>query len=247
GRPLSNVQVYVLDSIMDPVPIGIAGELYIGGAGVARGYMKRPELTAERFLPDAFSFKEGARLYRTGDRVKWLPGANLEFLGRLDEQVKIRGFRIELGEIESVLLDHAGIAQAVVAARADERGENRLIAYLVPNAEITTGELRDVLKQRLPEYMVPSAFVILESLPLMPHGKIDRRKLPEPPEAGMAESPDSGLGTPVEEILAGIWAQVLQLEKVGTADNFFELGGHSLLATQVIARIRSVLAVELPL
>ncbi|HLF24969.1 MAG TPA: amino acid adenylation domain-containing protein [Anaerolineae bacterium] len=249
GRPIANTCVYVLDGFGQPAPVGVVGELYIGGAGLARGYLGRPELTAERFVPDPFGGEAGARLYRTGDRARYRPDGNIEFLGRLDHQVKIRGYRIELGEIEAALNQHPAVREAVVVAREDQPGNRRLVAYLVPNAvghEI--GDLRRFLHDKLPEYMLPSAFAVLEALPLMPNGKVDRRALPAPEQTrpGLADT-YAAPRTPVEGILAGIWAEVLGLKQVGIHDNFFELGGHSLLATQIVSRVRSACQVELPL
>ncbi|WP_395844890.1 amino acid adenylation domain-containing protein [Archangium violaceum] len=242
GRPLPNVQLYVLDEHQRPVPIGVPGELYIGGLGVSRGYLNRPELTAEKFIPDPFSGEAGARLYRTGDLVRYRADGNLEYLGRTDFQVKVRGFRIELGELESVLDKHPGIRQSIVIAREDRPGDKRLVAYLAPSSQQapTTAELRAHLKQHLPEYMVPSAFVVLEQLPLSPNGKVDRRALPTP-EATVSGSDYLAPRTPIEELLAGIWAEVLSVPRVGIRDNFFELGGHSLLATRVTSRVFQVL------
>ncbi|HEX2569426.1 MAG TPA: amino acid adenylation domain-containing protein, partial [Polyangia bacterium] len=262
GRPIDGTRVYVLDRRLMPVPLGVPGELYIGGAGVARGYLGRPDLTAERFLPDPFGDVPGARLYRTGDLVRWRPGGELEYLGRRDFQVKVRGFRIELGEIESALGQHPSVRQAVVVAREDRPGDKRLVGYLVASpagigAAPSIAELREFLKQRLPEYMVPAAFVFLDQLPLTPSGKIDRRALPAP-EAAAPTSEHVAPRTPVEESLAGIWAEVLGRSQphgsagaegaggIGVEDNFFELGGHSLLATQIISRVRTALQVELP-
>jgi amino acid adenylation domain-containing protein len=253
GRPIANTRAYVLDGRLEPVPIGVSGELYLGGAGVAREYLGRPALTAERFVPDPFGPSAGAepggRLYRTGDRVRWRPDGTLEFLGRLDHQLKLRGFRIEPGEIESVLAQHAGVRGAVVIPREDLPGDVRLVAYIVPDGRPLDGnELRRFLEQRLPEYMVPAAIVVLESLPLLPNGKLDRRALPPPDRTDSRDREDYvAPRTPVEEILAGIWATVLRLERVGIRDNFFAIGGHSLLATQVVSRVRTAIGVELPL
>nr|WP_301542280.1 non-ribosomal peptide synthetase [Pyxidicoccus fallax] len=246
GRALSNTRLYVLDGHLRPVPVGVPGELFIGGVGLARGYLGRPELTAERFVPDAFGTTPGGRLYRTGDLVRWRPDGTLEYLGRTDFQVKLRGFRIELGEIEAVLSAQSGVRQALVLVREDRPGDKRLVAYVVgaPGETVDTEALRSALEQRLPGHMVPSAFVALEALPLTPNGKVDRRALP-PPEASAAGQ--AAPRTPTEERLAHLWAQVLGLERVGAEDHFFELGGHSLLATQVISRIRSEFGVELPL
>ena len=246
GRILANSRGWVLDGDLRLVPVGIPGELYLGGAGLSRGYLSRPELTAERYVPDPFSRVPGERLYRTGDRVRWRADGELEYLGRLDHQVKVRGFRVELGEIEAVLLAHPAVASAAVLALGEE-GDRRLVAYVVGAPDFA--DLRRKLEEKLPVYMVPSAFVVLESLPLLPNGKVDRRAL-----AARAVVPERlGGGGPVaprtlaEELLAVIWAQVLGVERVGVEDDFFDLGGHSLLATQVISRIRGVFGVELPL
>jgi amino acid adenylation domain-containing protein len=250
GQPVSNTQVYVLDAEMEMVAVGVTGELYIGGDGLARGYWHRPEQTAERFVPHPFSTEPGARLYRTGDLVRHLPDGNIEFIGRRDAQVKLRGFRIELGEIESVLGTHTAVSECVVAVlgQADEK---RLVAYVVSveGLEAVDGSvLRAYLKERLPEYMVPSTVVFLTELPLTPNGKVDRKALPEPERSGGA----TGAGyiaarTPVEEVLCRVWEQLLKVERVSIDDNFFELGGHSLLATQIISRVRESFSVELPL
>ncbi len=231
GKPIQNTQVYVLDRWGGLVPVGVAGELYIGGAGVARGYLRRPELTRERFLENRFG---KGRMYRTGDLVVWRSDGNLEFLGRRDDQVKIRGYRIELGEIEACLLEQAGVKEAAVIARAEATGQKRLVAYVVGQGldiEAIKGELR----KRLPEYMVPAAWVKLESLPLTPNGKLDRRSLPEPEwrESGY-EAPRSRL----EAELCRIWGEVLGLERVGIHDNFLELGGDSILSIKVVSRAR---------
>ncbi|WP_164002997.1 non-ribosomal peptide synthetase, partial [Pyxidicoccus caerfyrddinensis] len=248
GRPVTNTSAYVLDGAMQPVPVGVSGELYVGGEGLAVGYVGRPELTAERFVPNPFG--KGERLYRTGDVVRWRVDGTLEFLGRRDTQVKVRGFRIELGEVEAALAQHLGVSEAVVVAREDGAEGKRLVAYVTAKegAALEASGLRTHLKQRLPEYMVPSAYVVLDTLPLTPNGKVDRKSLPEPkasisPAGTEYEAPR----TPAEEVLAGLFEQVLGVERVGTKDDFFELGGHSLLATQVISRIRSTFGVELPL
>ncbi|HEX2203314.1 MAG TPA: amino acid adenylation domain-containing protein, partial [Longimicrobium sp.] len=243
GRPVWNTQLYVLDAALRPVPVGVPGELYIGGVQVARGYLDRPGLSAERFVPDAFATEAGARLYRTGDKVRWRTDGALEYLGRLDEQVKIRGLRIELGEIEAAIRRHEGVTDCVVVARADAAGEKRLVAYVVGEAEADA--LKTALRRSLPEYMVPSAFVFLDALPLSPNGKLDRKALPAPEFGGAAERYVAPR-TEVEEALAGVWAEVLRLERVGVEESFFDLGGHSLLATRVVSRVREVLRVELP-
>jgi non-ribosomal peptide synthase protein (TIGR01720 family) len=239
GRPLRNVRAYVLDDRLRPVPIGTPGELYLSGEQVARGYLNRPGLTAERFMADPCG-DPGARMYRTGDRARWTEGGVLEFLGRVDEQVKIRGFRVEPGEVEAALVAHPDVGEAVVVARADQPGTRRLVAYLVPAAPATYApkSLRSWLKQSLPDYMVPTAFVALDALPRTTSGKIDRRTLPAPPR-----QPDTGslyvaALTPVEEELARIWADVLGVDRVGVEDNFFALGGDSVLSIQVVSRAR---------
>jgi amino acid adenylation domain-containing protein len=249
GKPIANTTVYILDAHNNLCPIGVPGELCIGGEGVTLGYWNRPELTAERFIPDPFSTSPGARLYRTGDRARWRNDGTLEHLGRLDFQVKIRGYRIELGEIETAIARHAAIREVVVVAREDIPGDQRLVAYLVaenPPAD-WVDQLRAQLRAALPEYMVPSAFVVLDKLPLTPNAKIDRKALPAPERSASDEAAYVAPRTPTEEILAGIWAEVLKLERVGRDDNFFELGGHSLLAMQVAARVRGALGVDLPL
>ncbi|HEU4556335.1 MAG TPA: amino acid adenylation domain-containing protein, partial [Longimicrobium sp.] len=244
GRPTGNVRVYLVDGAGRPVPVGVPGELLIGGVGVARGYLDRPGLTAERFVPDPFGDVPGARLYRTGDLARWLADGRLEFLGRNDFQVKIRGFRIEPGEVEAALASHAAVREALVVAREDRPGDTRLVAYVVGDVE--TDALREHLRRNLPDYMVPSAFVVLDRFPLNPNGKVDRKALPAP-EYGTAEETYVAPRTPVEEMLAEIWAEVLRLERVGVEESFFDLGGHSLLATRVVSRIRAVFGVELPL
>ncbi|HYH78313.1 MAG TPA: amino acid adenylation domain-containing protein, partial [Longimicrobium sp.] len=243
GRPLGNVTHYVLDPAGRPVPIGVPGEIYVGGAGVTRGYLGRPALTAERYVPDPFAKRPGARMYRSGDKVRWRADGMLDFVCRMDGQVKVRGFRIELGEIEAVLRRHESVADCVVLVRA-EAGEPRLVAYVVGDVE--AGGLREHVRRSLPEYMVPSAFVFLDALPLSPNGKLDRKALPVP-EYGAAEETYVAPRTPTEEVLAGIWAEVLGVERVGAEDSFFEVGGHSLVATRVAARVRTVFGVDLPL
>ncbi len=246
GEPIANTRFYVADRALQPAPVGVPGELWIAGDGLARGYLDRPDLTAERFAPDPFAAEPGARLYRTGDLVRYRLGGALEFLGRIDTQVKVRGYRIELGEIEAALLRHPSVGSAVVLVR-EEGGEKRLVAYVVPGSESSTaGEQRERLKLLLPDYMVPSSFVTLAAFPLTPSGKVDRKALPAP-ETSSAASTYLAPAGPVEELVAGIWAEVLRVERVGVNDNFFDLGGHSLLATQVISRLRVAVGVELPL
>jgi amino acid adenylation domain-containing protein len=249
GRPLPNVEIFILDSRLRPVPIGVPGELYIGGECLARGYLNRPELTAEKFITHSFDGEPARRLYRTGDLARYLSDGNIEFLGRIDDQVKIRGYRIELGEIESVLCQHSGVREAVVVAREDVPGDKRLVAYLVAASQnCSVSELRDFLKAKLPEHMIPSAFMFLEALPLMSNGKVDRKTLPVPDQI-RPELEESFVAprTAVEEILAEIWAELLKVERVGVHDNFFDLGGHSLLAAQLISRVRDAFHVEVPL
>ncbi|HEX5727195.1 MAG TPA: amino acid adenylation domain-containing protein, partial [Longimicrobiaceae bacterium] len=241
GRPLPGRSAYVLDARGAPVPPGVAGELYLGGL-LARGYLGRPGLTAERFVPDPFATQPGARLYRTGDRVRWSAAGNLEFLGRTDFQVKIRGFRIELGEIEAGLRSHHAVRDAVVLARADAPGDTRLVAYLVGDADAEA--LRTYLAERLPEYMLPAAYVRLDALPLTPNGKLDRKALPAPDGDAFATRGYEAPSGQVEQAVSAIWAELLGIERIGRRDNFFELGGHSLLAVRVASRVRQVLGVE---
>jgi amino acid adenylation domain-containing protein len=248
GRPIANTTVYILDAGGEPVPVGVNGELYIGGAGVARGYHRRPDLTADRFVPDPFATEPGLRLYRTGDLARYLADGTIEYKGRNDFQVKIRGFRIELGEIEARLIEHPGIAEAVVVAREDAPGSPQLVAYYVaatgepPHA----GHLRPYLAERLPEYMVPAAYVCLEALPLSPTGKLNRKALPAADRDAFAARDYEAPQGETEALLAAIWADVLKVERVGRGDNFFALGGHSLLATRVITRVRRKFDVDLP-
>jgi amino acid adenylation domain-containing protein len=250
GRPVAWSQAYLLDQQLQPVPVGVTAELFIGGAGLARGYLNRPALTAEKFIPDPFGAKPGARLYRTGDLARYLPDGNIEYLGRMDHQVKIRGFRIEPGEIEAVLVEQPIVRDVAVLVREDTPGDNRIVAYVVLNHECDTpaDELRRAIKEKLPSYMIPSVFVVLEAMPLTPNGKIDRKALPAPDHARPdMEGAFVAPRTPIEEMIATIWCQVLKLEKVGIHDNFFSLGGHSLLATQVAHRVRDTFNVALPL
>jgi amino acid adenylation domain-containing protein len=268
GRPIANMQVYLLDAGLDAVPIGVAGDLYIAGDGLARGYLNRPEQTAERFIPNLYSDREGARLYQTGDVAQYLTGGEIEFLGRADHQVQIRGYRIELGEIEAVLRGHPAVKESVALALENEPGEKRLVAYVVTDLgyqsldggwgsegvnPIPTGgdnslesELKSYIREKLPDYMTPTAIIELNRMPMTPNGKIDRRALPTPiPMRKLGE--DEATRTPVEEIIAGIWAEVLKLDRVGVNENFFDLGGHSLMATQILSRIRNALGVEVNL
>ena len=244
GVPIPDLYLRVLDGEREPVPLGVAGELHVGGAGLARGYLGRPELTAERFVPDPFAPWPGARLYASGDLARRRPDGELEYLGRADQQVKIRGFRIEPGEIEAALAALPGAREAVVVMREDTPGDRRLVAYVA--GDTTAEALRQSLREKLPDHMVPAAFVMLPALPLTPNGKLDRKALPAP-KWQSAEEIYLALRTPTEEILAGIWAELLGLERVGAAGHFFALGGHSLLATQVVSRLRSAFGVEMPL
>ena len=242
GTPITNVRVYILDEALNPVPVGVAGELYIGGHGVARGYHRRPELTAERFLPDPFSEVPGARMYRTGDLARYRPDGTIEFLGRVDFQVKIRGFRIELGEIETVLREHPRVQEAVVIARQTPGGDPRLVGYVVPETKdaVDAASLRAYLKERLPDYMVPATFVMLEAMPLTPNGKIDRKRLPAP-ESVKKERPEFVQpGSGIERQVADLWKEILQVDTVGLNDNFFDLGGHSLNVIQLQTRVKEV-------
>ncbi|HKV09760.1 MAG TPA: amino acid adenylation domain-containing protein, partial [Thermoanaerobaculia bacterium] len=250
GRPVLNTELYVMDAGLRPVPWSVAGELCVGGEGVGRGYLFDPVRTASVFVPDSGSGRPGARLYRTGDLARLRPDGHLEFLGRIDHQVKIRGFRLELGEIEALLGEHPGLAAVVVMARPEPSGVQRLVAYVVPRpeAEATPQDLRELLKSRLPEYAIPTAWVTLEDLPLTPNGKVDRRALPDVDGEGLgAERPYVEPRSEVEAAVAEIFAAVIGIERVGAFDNFFDLGGHSLLATQATWRLRETFGVELAL
>ena len=249
GRPISNTQVYLLDRYLQPVPIGVPGELHIGGVSLARGYLNRPELTAERFIPHPFADLPGERLYKTGDLARYRADGTLEYLGRIDNQVKIRGFRVELGETEQVLRQSTAVREAVVVAREDQQGIQKLVAYVVSEAETPTATtLRNHLQRHLPEYMVPSAFVFLGALPLTPNGKVDRRALPAPDTSRPAmEQSYLAARSPAEKAMVEIWQEVLDLEQVGVHDDFFAMGGHSLKATLLANRIRGAFHIEIPM
>ncbi|MCP4701299.1 MAG: amino acid adenylation domain-containing protein, partial [Gammaproteobacteria bacterium] len=246
GRPIANTRVYILDAHLQPVPVGVSGELHIGGVGLARGYLNRPELTEEKFISNPFDEEPGARLYKTGDLARYLPDGRIEFLGRMDNQVKIRGFRIESGEIETMLALHPDVREAVAVVREDTANDKRLVAYVVPDREreIAADMLRDFLKQKLPAYMIPSSFAVLEAFPLTPNGKIDRKALPVP------EGPQRAYVMPqteLEQIIAVVWQEVLSVDKAGIHDNFFDLGGHSLLIARTQARLQDRLAMKIPM
>jgi amino acid adenylation domain-containing protein len=247
GRPIANTHVYLLDSTLQPVPFGVPGELYIGGAGLTRGYLNHPELTNKTFIANLF--QPGQRLYKTGDLARYLPDGTIEFVGRVDDQVKIRGFRIELREISLVLAKHPAVRESVVLLRDDEPGNLRLVAYAIPHfhQNPAVNDLKDFLQAQLPDYMVPTAFVLLEAFPLTPNGKLDRHALPTPETAGLNLKEYVAPQNAVEEVLASIWADLLKVERVGIRDNFFDLGGHSLLATQLISRVRQTFRAELSL
>ncbi len=250
GYPIANIHIYLLDRHGHPVPIGVPGELHIGGVGVARGYLNRPELTNERFIPNPFSSTPGERLYKTGDLARYLPDGSIEYLGRIDHQVKMRGFRIELGEIEEILRQYPAVRETVIVVREDIPGDKRLVAYIVPHMKqsISIGDLHTHLTTYLPAYMIPSAYVVLEGLPLTHSGKVNRRALPLPDQT-RPELQETFVAprTPMEEAVAAIWSQVLKIEGIGIYDNFFKLGGHSLLATQVLSHLRATLQVDVSL
>jgi acyl carrier protein len=248
GRPISNTELYIVDQDLEPVPAGVAGQIMIGGDGLARGYLHHPGLTAEKFVPDPFSGRAGARLYQTGDLARYRSDGAIEFLGRVDGQIKLRGFRIELGEVEAVLSGHPWVRQAVVVEREENEGDKSLAAYVVGNNrnEVATTELRSYLRQKLPEYMVPGSYMVLSELPLTPNGKVDRRALPQPdpsqsPSSAAYVAPESA----IEQTIADVWKETLQLERVGAHDNFFDLGGHSLLLVKVFGRLRGLLEKEI--
>ena len=249
GRPVANTQTYILDARLQPVPVGVPGELHLGGVQIGRGYHNRPELTREKFIADPFRHEPGARLYRTGDLCRHLADGAIEYLGRLDHQVKIRGFRIELGEIEAVIAQHPNVKEVVVVAREETPGNKRLVAYVgATGTAPAVGELRSHLKERLPDYMVPAAFVFLEKFPLTANGKVDRKALPAPETARVETAATyEAPRTATEIALAAIWCDVLRLPQVGRHDNFFELGGHSLLALRILARAREIVGVEVTL
>ncbi len=245
GRPIANTQVYILDAHGEPVPIGVLGELHVGGAGLAREYINRPDLTAEKFIPDPFSADSPKRLYKTGDRVRWLPDGTIEFVERLDNQVKIRGFRIELGEIEAALSHHESVRDAVVIVREDIPGSKRLVAYITPKSEQSPNInlIKSYLQDQLADYMIPAAIVVLDKIPLTPNGKADRRALPAPVSIGVGDN-FIAPNTPKERILAEIWCGVLGLDQVGIEDNFFDIGGTSLLGLQMVTRVQKQLGSE---
>ncbi|MGF9917693.1 non-ribosomal peptide synthetase, partial [Paenibacillus ehimensis] len=245
GRPLPNQKVWILDGEQRLVPIGVAGELHISGAGVARGYNRRPELTAEKFVPNPY--EDGGRMYKTGDLARWLPDGTIEYLGRIDHQVKIRGYRIELGEVESGLMSVAAVREAVVIARENESGEKDLCAYYVADEPLAAVGLRAELAAKLPGYMIPSYFVQVERMPLTPNGKLDRKALPEPEGGVETGTAYVAPRTPLEAKLAQIWQDVLKLPRVGVQDNFFDIGGHSLRATTLVAKMHQELQVKVPL
>jgi acyl carrier protein len=250
GGPLGDLQLYILDQNGEPVPIGVSGELYVGGAGLSRGYLNRPDLTAERFLPHPFSKEPGWRVYRTGDVGRYLPNGDIEYQGRSDRQVKIRGFRIELGEIEAVLTEHEEIREALMVARDEEAASRQLIAYLVmePGKAANIESVHRLAKERLPAHMVPAFFVVLDKFPLTANRKIDHRALPAPPKSrpALAEA-FIAARTETEKKLAAMWGDVLGRDEIGIYDNFFDLGGHSLLATQIMSRVSDAFKINLPL
>jgi hypothetical protein len=250
GHAIGNMEAYVLDQRQGLVPIGVVGEVYLGGVGLARGYQQRAGETAERFIPHPYSDRAGERLYRTGDLARVRSDGQLEYVGRVDEQVKVRGYRIELGEITTVLRRHPKLRDTAIVAREDRPGERRIVAYVVAedNSTITASELRGYLREQLPEYMIPAAFVVLDALPLTAHGKVDQRALPVPERDQLnLESTYVAPRTKAETIVSQVWKEVLKLEKVGIHDNFFDLGGHSLLVIQVHNKLREIFKQDLPI
>jgi aspartate racemase len=251
GKPIANVQVHILDSSLRPVPIGVRGELHIGGAGVARGYLNRPEMTEQKFIPDPFRGELGARLYKTGDMARYLPTGDIEFLGRTDDQIKIRGFRVELGEIEAVLSHHPGVHEPVVVVREDGRGEKVLVAYYLAAQQPapTATVLRSFLKDKLPEYMLPSAFIVLEAMPMTPNGKVDRRALPTPQQTDLTPATGQFVVSKdeLELQLVKVWELVLGKSPIGVRQNFFDLGGHSLLAVRLMHRLEQIFGKKMPI
>jgi acyl carrier protein len=249
GRPISGTVVYILDERMQPVPIGVPGELYIGGDGLAREYLNQPKLTAERFVADPFDNRRGSRLYKTGDQCRWLDDGTIEFLGRRDRQIKIRGYRVELGEIESVLLQHRAVAEVVVLAQSFNTSEKQLIAYVVrePNVAVLASDLSELAAERLPSYMHPQEFLFVDAIPLSPNGKIDYAKLPVPRGVRTLTSDAKPAATADEQRITNIWHELLGVNEIGVDDNFFHLGGHSLLAMQLISRLRDAYGVDVPL
>jgi acyl carrier protein len=251
GKPIANTETYILDPHLEPVPVGVVGELYIGGANLGRNYHRHAELTASKFIPHLFAKLPGQRLYRTGDLARFLPDGNIEFLGRKDQQVKIRGFRVELGEIESIMRKFPAVQEAVVMARDANTGGKQLIGYVVGKEEFRRfpiDELRSFLREKLPDFMVPAFLVELDHLPLTSNGKLHRNGLPSP-EINRMEAPETFVGPsgPAEELVAGIWRKVLKLERIGIRENFFEIGGHSLLAMQLALRLRGAFGIEVPI
>jgi acyl carrier protein len=247
GTPISNTQIYIVNTGMQLVPLGVTGEICIGGAGLARGYFNRPGLTAEKFIADPFSKEEGARLYKTGDLGRWLADGNIEYLGRIDNQVKIRGYRIELGEIENVLQQTEGVKQAVVMAKADGNNSKKLVGYIIADGLFNKEAIIANLSQKLPAYMVPGVWIQMESLPLTPNGKIDRKALPDPDISELLSNQYVAPRNEVEGKLEAIWQELLGVEKVGIHDNFFELGGHSLLAMKMVSYIERNLLLSIPI
>jgi acyl carrier protein len=245
GKPVSNTTIYIVNRDLQLVPVGVTGEICISGAGIAKGYLNRKELTAEKFVSNPFSEVAGSVMYRTGDWGRWQADGNIEYLGRMDEQVKIRGYRIELGEIETVLQQSQLVSKSVVLAKQDKDANKRLVAYVVPKGIFYKDQLINTLKAQLPEYMVPALWVELEDLPLTPNGKIDRKALPDPDATELLHQRFVAPRNEVEEKLATIWKEILQVEQVGVHDNFFELGGHSLLVMRLISSVRRELKIEL--